>query len=322
MNFKVLVTATELAAEGLVLLEQSGAQVLYMQEPESTHELGLILASQPVDAIIARTVTISAEAMAKSRTLKVISKHGVGFNNIDVAAATALGIPVFFTPGVNAASVAEMTIGLLLAAARRISWMDKEVHAGRWSRLQHGIELQGKTIGLVGLGQVGRRVALVCQALGMRVLAFSPSLKTSPLHGVELCASLEQLLQASDVLSLHLPLTAQNKNLLGAAQFALMPRGAILINTARGELVNEVALAEALQTGQLYAAGIDTTVQEPLPDGSALRGLQNLVITPHVAGSTPAALAGMASGAARNLLDFLRGQSMQHAACANRQVLG
>jgi D-3-phosphoglycerate dehydrogenase len=323
MSFTVLVTAPKLASAGVELLAQAGARVLYLSNADSVEEVERLMATEPVDAVISRTVQLSARAIASCPTLKVISKHGVGVSNIDVDAATGRGIPVYVTPGANAQSVAEMTLGLMLAAARRIGWMDRELHAGRWSRAQNGIELQGRTLGLVGFGQVGQRVATVCMAMGMEVIAFDPALKEgeSPIPRVRMMPSLEALLPLGDVLSLHVPLNSHTRNLLGAAQFAAMPRGAILVNTARGEVVDEVALVAALQSGQLHAAGLDTMAHEPLPAGSPLAALDNVVLTPHVGGSTPAALAGMASGAARNVLGWLQGRPVGAAACVNPQVL-
>lgn len=322
MSFTILVTAAKLAKPGVDLLAKAGARVIYLSDPDSVEEVERLMATEPVDAVISRTVQLSARAIASCPTLRVISKHGVGVSNIDVAAATERGIPVYVTPGANAQSVAELTLGLMFAAARRIGWMDRELHEGRWSRAQDGMELHGKTLGLMGFGQVGQRVATVCLALGMKVVAFDPALKdgASPVAGVGILPSIDELLGLSEVLSLHVPLTRHTRNLLGAAQFAAMPRGAILVNTARGEVVDESALIAALQSGQLFAAGLDTMAVEPLPAGSVLASLPNVVLTPHVGGSTQAALAGMASGAARNVLGVLQDMPVDSSACINPQV--
>lgn len=319
--FTVFVTATELASSGADLLARAGARVIYLASGDDAQAVERIMATEPVDAVISRTLELSARAIASCPTLKVISKHGVGVSNIDVAAAGARGIPVYVTPGANAQSVAEMTLGLLFAAARRIAWMDAELRGGRWSRAQDGIELSGKTLGLVGFGQVGQRVAQVCQALGMQVAAFDPALRSSPVAGVKLLASLDELLPLADVLSLHVPLNRHTRGMLGAAQLARLPKGAILINTARGEVVDEPALVEALRSGLLHAAGLDTMAVEPLPVDSALAGLPNVVLTPHVGGSTPAALAAMAAGAAANVLGWLQGRPMAASRCVNPEVL-
>ncbi len=318
----IFVTAPRLAPAGLELLNRAGARVIFLSSPDDAQEVERIMASEPIEAVISRTVTLSARAIASCPTLKVISKHGVGVSNIDVEVATQRGIPVYVTPGANAQSVAEMTLGLMFAAARRIGWMDAELHGGRWSRAQDGVELRGKTLGLVGFGQIGQRVARVCLALGMNVVAFDPALigRASPVDGAALVASMAELLPVADVLSLHVPLNRHTRNMLGDEQFSLLPRGAILINTARGEVVDEAALVAALQDGRLFAAGLDTMAVEPLSADSALTTLKNVVLTPHVGGSTPAALAAMASAAAQNVLGWLGGEPVDRAACVNPQV--
>ena len=270
MTPTIFVTAPRLAPSGVELLDQAQARVIYLQNGNDVQEVERIMASEPIDAVISRTVDLSATAIASCPTLKVISKHGVGVSNIDVDAATHRGIPVYVTPGANAQSVAEMTLGLMFAAARRIAWMDAELHAGRWSRVQDGIELHGKTLGLVGFGQIGQRVAAVCLALGMEVVAFDPGLKTSSNPAVRLVASVDEILPLADVLSLHVPLNKHTRGMLGAEQLARLPRGAIVVNTARGEVIDEEALIAALRSGQLYAAGLDTMSVEPLPAGHAL----------------------------------------------------
>lgn len=321
MTFSIFVTAPRLAQSGVDLLAQANARVIYLKDGNSAEEVEHIMATEPVDAVISRTVALSAKAIASCPTLKVISKHGVGVSNIDVEAATARGIPVYVTPGANAQSVAEMSLGLMFAAARRIAWMDSELHAGRWSRVQDGIELQGRTLALVGFGQIGQRVAAAALAIGMQVVAFDPALAQSPNPAVRLLGSFDELLGHADVLSLHVPLNKHTRSMLGAEQIAKLPRGAIVVNTARGEVIDEAALIDALKTGQLYAAGLDTMHEEPLPADHPLTRLPNVVLTPHVGGSTPAALAGMASGAARNVLGWLQGQPADAAACVNGQVL-
>ncbi|WP_233238565.1 hydroxyacid dehydrogenase [Bordetella sp. LUAb4] len=323
MTHTVFVTAPKLAQAGVDLLQTAGARVIYLPDADDVERVRAIMAREPIDAVISRTVALDAQAIAACPTLKVVSKHGVGVSNIDVAACTERGIPVYMTPGANAQSVAEMTLGLLFAAARRINWMDGELRAGRWSRAQDGLELQGRTLGLVGFGQIGQRVARVCLALGMRVHAYDPALRgtASPVADVTLWDTLDDMLPHCDVLSLHVPLNAHTRDLLNGERLARLPKGAILLNTARGEVVDEAALVSALQAGHLYAAGLDTMAVEPLPPGSPLLQLRNVVLTPHVGGSTPAALAGMAAGAARNVLGWLRGEPADAAACVNAEVL-
>lgn len=321
MPHTILVTAPKLAGAGLDLLNAGQCRVLYIAAGEGADAVERILAQEPVDAVISRTLDLTAKAIEACPTLKVISKHGVGVSNIDVAAASARGIPVYVTPGANAQSVTEMTLALMFAAARRVSWMDREIRNGRWSRAQDGLEMSGRTLVLVGFGQVARRVSIACQAIGMPVVVFDPLLPAdSDLQGAERVDSLAALLPRSQVLSLHVPLTEKTRGFIGAEQLALLPEDAVLINTARGEVVDEAALIVALRERRLYAAGLDTMAVEPLPASSELLGLDNVVLTPHVGGSTPAALAAMAAGAARNVLGYLTGNPVAASACVNPSV--
>lgn len=293
------------------MLDREGCRSLFLEGAGDAAEVEAIMAREKIDAVISRTVALSEHAIAACPGLKVVSKHGVGVSNIDVAACSARGIPVFVTPGANAQSVAELTLGLMLAAARGIAHMDGEIRAERWTRLQNGVELKGKTLGLVGFGQIGRLVAKFCQALGMRVSVYDPYAGADAQQdGVERVDDLDTLLRRSNVLSLHIPLTPATRALIGVPELAKLPAGAIVINTARGEVVDEAALVEALESGRLGAAGLDTTVDEPLGLDSPLRRMSNVVLTPHVGGSTDAALAAMATAAARNVLDYLRHKAL------------
>jgi D-3-phosphoglycerate dehydrogenase len=322
MPHTILVTAPKLAQAGLDLLNAQGCRVLFVPAGQGAADIEQLMLSEPVDAVISRTLDLTERAIAGCPTLKVISKHGVGVSNIAVEAATARGIPVYVTPGANAQSVTEMTLALMFAAARRVNWMDRELRDGRWSRAQDGLQLSGRTLGLLGFGQVARRVARACQAIGMSVVVYDPLLADSAdLDGAERVTSLQELLPLSQVLSLHVPLTAQTRGFIGAPQLALLPRDALLINTARGEVIDEPALIAALSERRLYAAGLDTMAVEPLPADSPLLTLDNVVLTPHVGGSTPAALAAMAQGAAQNVLGYLNGTPVAPSACINPAVL-
>lgn len=311
----IFVTAPKLAPAGVERLAR--ARVIYLDADRSVYD---IMSSEPIQAVISRTVDLDAAAIAACPTLQVVSKHGVGVSNIDIAACSARQIPVFVTPGANAQSVAELTLGLMFAAARRLAWMDSELRAGRWSRAQDGLELQGRRLGLVGLGNVGHRVATVCRALGMDIHAYDPAL-TQDVPGITRWESLDAMLPHCDVLSLHVPLNAHTRKLIDARRLALLPPKALLINTARGEVVDEAALIAALQSGQLYGAGLDTMDEEPLPAGHTLAALSNVVLTPHVGGSTPAALAAMARAAADNVLNWLDGKRDDWSACINTAAL-
>ena len=322
MPHTILITAPTLAAAGIEVLEQAGCRLLFVEDQTDAEAIARLLASEAVDGIISRTMTLDAAAMTSCPSLKVIAKHGVGVSNIDVEAASRQGIPVFVTPAANAQSVAELSIGLMLAAARRIARFDREIRAGKWLRAGDGQQLAGRTLGLVGFGNVGQRVARVALALDMRVLAFDPALGgVSPLAGVDVRRSLDALVPDCDVLSLHCPLTPATHGLLGHAQLSRLRPGALLINTARGELVDEAALLNALASGQLSAAGLDTFCQEPLLPGNPLFAHPDIVMTPHIGGSTPDALGAMAEDAARHVLAWLNAEPVLRNACVNAHIL-
>lgn len=322
MAHTIFVTAPSLHPDGVAILEDAGCRLIYLGKDSGAAEVERIMRENPVDAVISRTVNLTANAIEDCPTLRVITKHGVGVSNIDVAAATSRDIPVFVTPGANAQSVAEMALGLLLTAARKISWMDCELKSGRWSRVQDGVELSGNTLGVVGFGQIGQKLARACMAIGMKVQAFDPGIgMTSPVAHVSMVSSLHDLLPSSNVLSLHVPLNAHTRQMIDADAIAMLPDQAIIINTARGEVIDEPALVAALRSGKLFAAGLDTTSQEPITADNPLLALSNVVLTPHVGGSTPAALAAMAKGAAENVIDFLSGKVPPASACVNPVTL-
>lgn len=235
--------------------------------------------------------------------LRLISLWGTGTDNVDLAAAGRHGVTVTNTPGVSAFSVAEHTLALMLAVARGIPAQDMAVRQGRWPRGQ-GIELLGKTVGVIGLGAIGRRFAELCRAIGMRVLAWT--VHPNPALGFEQ-VSLEELLRASDVVSIHVRLSPQTEGMIGAGEFSLMKETAILVNTARGAIVNEAALTDALLTKRIWGAGLDVFTSEPLPDGHVLTKLDNVALTPHSAGITPEALEAGLQMAVGNVWSFLAG---------------
>jgi D-3-phosphoglycerate dehydrogenase len=258
---------------------------------------------QPV-AIIARYGKISARVIDACGRLRVISKHGTGIDTIDVAAAKAHGIAVKAASGANAAAVAEHTWALILACAKNVVGLDERMHAGHWDKATHkSMELKGRTLGLVGLGAIGLRVAEIGTAMGMRVVAYDPFAKTTPAD-VER-RELSEVISSSDVLSLHCPLTEQNAKLINAASLATMRPGSILVNTARGGLIDEAALGAALRSGQLRAAGLDSFQVEPFDGGHPFTRQANAILSPHIAGVTDDAYVGMGTASAQNVLDEL-----------------
>jgi D-3-phosphoglycerate dehydrogenase len=268
-----------------------------------------------VEGIIVRTFPLSAETLRGARKLRVIGKHGVGVDNIDLAAARAQGIRVVSTPGANAEAVAEHALMLMLVLARRLPTYQQMLREGHFAlarRSALAMDLQGRILGLVGLGQVGGRLARICrQGLGMRVLAYDPYVARERADelGVELMPALGPVLEAADVLSIHAPLTPETRGLIGREEMARMKPSAILINCARGGLVDEEALLEALRAGRLAGAGLDVFAEEPVSPEHPLLRLPNVVATPHVAGSSAEAFRLMAETVAEDVLRVLRGEA-------------
>jgi len=320
MSSTILVTVPTLAAAGMERLRASGCKTIFISKAGGVPEMLERLKTEPVDAVVCRTLPFSAEAIAAAKKLKVISRHGVGYDGVDLAAATERGIPVLIAPAANSVAVAELTIALMLAASRTIPRHDAAIRSGVWDRSQVGMQLSGRTLGLIGLGAIGRSVARAAKGLGMHVIAYDPY-ASSQTGEVEMVGSLDALLQRSNVVSLHCPLTDETRNLIGAPQLARMPKGAILVNAARGGLVNDVALAEALQSGQLSGAGLDTLPKEPLPADHPYMKLSNLVMTPHIGGSTDTALDSVAVIAVDHALAVLNGLPVNPAVCVNPSVL-
>jgi phosphoglycerate dehydrogenase-like enzyme len=233
--------------------------------------------------------------------LRLVSIWGTGTDHVDLAAAAAHGVAVANTPGVSARSIAEHTLALLFAAARRIPHMDSATRRGAWERGQ-SMELYGKTCGIIGYGAVGREFARIAAGIGMRVILWTMHPARYP--DVEF-VDLDELYRTADVVSVHLRLSPDTQDFIGSAQFARMKPGAILINTARGAIVNEQALLDALSTGPLSAAGLDVFATEPLPKNHPLTTLPNVVLTPHCAGITPEALHAGLQMAVDNIWKFL-----------------
>jgi D-3-phosphoglycerate dehydrogenase len=259
------------------------------------------------DALIVRSATrVTDELLQHAPRLRIVGRAGVGVDNIDLDAATHRGILVVNTPGSSATSVAEHALALMLALARSVPQLNAAMHAGRWEKSgAAGAELRGKTLGLVGLGRVGGEVARRAKALEMRVLAHDPYLspERAAEWGVQLLPLAEMLAQA-DYVSLHTALSPATDRLMNQQTLAQMKRGARLINTARGELVDEAALLEALQSGHIAGAGLDVFVTEP-PGNSPLMALPNVIATPHVAGSTAEAQEEVGVQIAQQIRDFL-----------------
>ncbi len=299
--------ADNLEASGLDLLRQAGIELDVPDKAPKGDALKEALRAS--DGVIVRSATkITAAELENPGKLRVIVRAGVGVDTIDVAAATRKGILVMNTPGGNTVSTAEQTITLMMALARHTAAADATLRAGKWDRAKFtGTQLAGKTLGVVGLGRIGREVARRAAGLDMKILGFDPFLTPAAAAqmGIEATSNLDELLPRVDFLTVHTPLTDETRDLIGAAQIAKMQKGARLINCARGGIINEDALVEALKNGQLAGAALDVFVQEPPPADHPLLKLPNVVVTPHLGASTVEAQVSVAREAAQLLIDYL-----------------
>jgi D-3-phosphoglycerate dehydrogenase len=299
----IIVTGADLAPQALDLLR--GFEIVFAgKTPQEADLVALCRRHDPV-AIIVRYGAVGAAVMDAAPSLRVISKHGSGTDTIDKTAAAQRGIEVRAAAGANAAAVAEHALALLLACAKSVVRLDARMHAGHWDKATHkSVELNGRTIGLVGLGAIGLRFARMCDAMGMRVIGHDPFAKDVPAF-IE-PVSLAGIWRGSDAISLHCPLTPDNREMVNAEALRLCQRGVILVNTARGGLVDETALLQAVRTGQVAAAGLDSFAVEPMTAPHPFHGEPNIVLSPHIGGVTGDAYFNMGMGAARNVLEVLK----------------
>jgi len=298
----LLVTGADLAPQALALL--GDFNVLFAgKTPTEDDVVALCRQHDPV-AIIVRYSKVGAAAMDAAPSLRVISKHGSGTDTIDKVAAQARGIRVVAAVGANAAAVAEQALALLLACAKSVVTLDQRMHAGHWDKSTHkSIELDGRTVGVVGLGAIGLRFARMAHAMGMRVLGFDPYAQQLPdfIQSVDL----DTLWRESDAISLHCPLTADNARLINASTLAACKPGVIIVNTARGGLIDEAALLDAVRSGQVGGAGLDSFAVEPMSAPPPFHGEARIVLSPHIGGVTADAYVKMGVAAAQNALAVL-----------------
>jgi glyoxylate reductase len=289
----------------------------------------LIAHLRDCDAILSMiTDRLDAAALARAPRLRAISNLAVGVDNIDLAAATRRGITVGHTPGILAETTADLAFALLMAAARRIAESDRFVRAGRWRawtpRLMLGHDVHGATLGIVGFGAIGQALARRAAGFGMRVLFTArrprPVEKSAaaPSDAQPAEVPLRDLLKQSDFISLHVPLISATRHLIGGPELAAMKRGAILVNTARGDVIDQDALVIALKSGRLAAAGLDVAAVEPIPTDDPLLKLPNVILTPHIGSASHATRLKMAERAVDNLLDVFAGRIPR--SCANPTV--
>jgi D-3-phosphoglycerate dehydrogenase len=302
--YRILI-ADSLDPSGLALLKESGADV-HLLSAEDKPRIQEILPD--FDALVVRSATtVTAELLRAGKRLKVVGRAGIGVDNVDVAAATDLGILVVNAPTANLMSATEHTFALLLSLARRVPYADASTKAGNWDRKILGVELQGKTLGIIGFGRIGQRVAARARGFDMNVVAYDPFLDAAAARKLEVeLLSLEDLLGRADAITLHTPLTEQTRNLLDAKRLALMKKGALLVNCARGGVVDEAALLAALESGHLGGAALDVFAEEPPKDLTLVRH-PKVVATPHLGAQTREAQERISTETAEMVLAALQG---------------
>jgi glyoxylate reductase len=305
-------------------LEQIAEVETWNQTQEPPYSL-LLEKAKKIDGLLCLlTDRIDKQLIETATSLKVISQMAVGYDNIDIAAATARGIPIGNTPGVLTNATADLTWALLMAAARRIVEAERFVRTGHWQTwsptLLLGADLSGSTLGIIGFGRIGQAVARRAKGFELRLLYYSRQRRERELErAMEIeYAELDTLLQESDFITLHASLTPDTYHLMGDRQFALMKSSAILINTARGSMVDSEALFRALSTGQIAGAALDVTEPEPLPPSSPLLELDHVIITPHIGSASKQTRTKMAQMAVDNLIAGLQGEKLPN--CVNGEI--
>jgi len=267
---------------------------------------------EEADGLMVRMTRVTAEDIARAKKVRIIGKQGVGYDTVDIAAAKAKGIPVVRTPGVNSDAVAELAVGLALAASRRIAELDRRIRAGEPVARPNflAVELFEKTVGVVGVGNIGSRVARIWRAaFGARVLGYDPYKSNLPCEQV---GTLDALLAQSDLVTLHVPLNDETRHMIGRRELAQMKKSAVIVNTCRGGVIDEQALCEALKAGRLFGAGIDVWEEaEPPAKDHPLLSLPGVVATPHVAGNTFETQERSSMQVAVQVVDALQGRPLR-----------
>ncbi|GGF30569.1 hydroxyacid dehydrogenase [Aliidongia dinghuensis] len=323
MSHRVVVTASRLARPAIDRLEAFGARLEFLDDALTEGMLLAVAGAGRLDAILMRNnPPITRRVIAAAEGLRVIAKHGAGYDSVDVAAATEAGVPVLVAAGANAYSVAEHTIALILALGRDVVRLDGRTKAGLWDKWHYsGRELRGRTLGLVGFGAIARHVARLARALGLEVQAFSRRLEAIDPALARPVATLDELYRTSDIASLHCPLGPETRGMINAATLARFKPGALLINTARGGLVDEAAVTAALHGGRLAGAALETFTAEPPAADNPLFQAPNLIVTPHIGAHTAEAETQMGLIAAENIIAVLSGAPLDPANLVNPGVL-
>ena len=323
MGYKILITAPTLADRAMAMLDALEATVFTIPDGAPDSLIYDITAREQIDGIIVRIGEIDATVIDASANLRVLSKNGIGVDNVDVAHATRKGIPVVNGRNSNSQSVAEHALGMMIALLKDFRRLDNSVRNGNWEKATYqGIELQGKHVGLIGLGGNGRALAKLLLPFGVRISAYDPYLEDDAFfEGITRAATLDDFVADIDILSIHCPRTQETENMVDAARFAQMKSSAYLVNCARGGIVDETALVAALQFGDIAAAGIDVFDVEAPPKDHPLWQLSNVLLSPHIAGVTHESFERMGTMAVENAYKILNGEPIDTDCVVNPEAL-
>jgi D-3-phosphoglycerate dehydrogenase len=306
--FNVVMTSPELAAPAVAVLEAVGCAIHYLPPFPSGAAVAALAAQVQADAILSRQGQITAAAIAASPRLRIVARHGVGVDEVDLAAAAAHGVIVTNAPGSNSRAVAEHTLAMILALVKDLKPFDAAVAGGAWRGAGTvSRDVAGLRLGLVGCGAIGREVARLATAFCMAAASFDPALPPEGVAGIARRESVLDLAAGSDVLSVHCPLTPATRGLVDSEVLAAMPKGGFVVNTARGGVVSEAALLDALERGHLAGAALDVFTVEPPPADDPLRRHPRVLATPHIAGVTPGSMVNMGVAAAECIAAVLTG---------------
>ena len=308
-GFHVIMTAPRLADEAVAVLARAGCTIHYMPPYPSAEAVAALTAEVQAHAILTRQGPVNAAAMAASARLRIVARHGVGVDDVDLAAAAARGIMVARAPGSNTVAVAEHTLAMILAMAKDFRALGERIAGGEWRGAATKVrDIAGLRLGLLGFGAIGQAVARLALPFGMKVMALGRPGATAPaMPGVAIARDLAELLAHSEALSVHCPYTPQTRHIIGAAALAAMAPGGYLVNTARGGTVDEAALEAALDSGHLAGAALDVFETEPPPPDYRLRRHPKVICTPHVSGVTDGSLVNMGLMAAECIAARLSG---------------
>ncbi len=323
MGYRIFITGSGIAKEAQQLLIKENCSFEIGDPKDTSDDIARKLELFDPDGIIVRQGEITRKVQSTPKKLRVICKHGVGIDNIDTEAATELGIPVMFTPRANFESAAEHTLALILSLIRRIPIQDKHIRNGIFDKKNfNGLELLGKNLGIIGFGHIGRRVSELVAPFNMKVSVYEPYCKITNLEPhISQVTKLEDILPQADILSLHCPLTNETKGLINKQTISQMKGNALIINTARGGIINESDLIFALQNNQIGGAALDVFEEEPPAADNPLFKMDNVILTTHISGISDNSYKNMGMDAVKNVLSVLKGASLDMESLINKDII-